>query len=96
MLEYYDGGGSRKPGKRLLANNDRRTGEVAQTFSHNYEMVNTYLAGPRKDMTFEHGTGQRGFTLSGSVSNWQANGTGGALAALNGGTHRISVQNGRY
>ncbi len=68
-------------------------GDQAQTFSYNYEMMNTDHCLIDRNMTFEHAINNGDILIRlRCMANWQASGKG-ALAAPNGGTHRISVQN---
>ena len=91
MLEYYDGG-EWKPGAPLQTTTVGE-GDQAQTFSYNYEMMNTDHCLIDRNMTFEHAINNGDILIRlRCMANWQASGKG-ALAAPNGGTHRISVQN---
>lgn len=93
MLEYYDGG-EWKPGAPLQQETVGE-GDAAQTFFYNYEMVNTTHHLVDRNMTFEHAINDGDILIRfRCMANWQANGTGGALTAPNGGTHRISAQDG--
>ena len=91
MLEYYDGG-EWKPGAPLQTTTVGE-GDQAQTFSYNYEMMNTDHCLIDRNMTFEHAINNGDILIRlRCMANWQASGKG-ALAAPNGGMHRISVQN---
>lgn len=92
MLEYYDGG-EWKPGAPLQTATVGE-GDQAQTFSYNYEMVNTTHHLVDRDMTFENAINNGDILIRfRCMANWRADGAG-AIAKPNTGTHRISAQNG--